>query len=100
MKPALIRKSEAFTLIELIFVVLVIFLIVLTAILFPPQNRRSAATRISCVNNLKQIGTAYRIWENDNGDLFPALQSVVKGGWSDFLTNANQGFLCWTNYAI
>jgi hypothetical protein len=25
---------------------------------------------------------------------------VKNGGWADFLTNANQGALCWTNYAI
>jgi len=25
---------------------------------------------------------------------------MAKGGWKEFLTNADQGFLCWTNYAI
>ncbi len=100
MRTAPIHKSEAFTLIELIFVVLVIFMIVLVSVLFPARHKYHGAVRIACVNNLKQIGTAYRVWENDNGDLFPPLQSVAKGGWREFLTNADQGFLCWTNYAI
>ena len=30
----------------------------------------------------------------------PAQQSVKLNGWGDFLTNANQGAICWTNYAI
>jgi hypothetical protein len=54
----------------------------------------------ACFNNLKQLGTAYRVWEDDHNDLYPALQSVASGGWSELLTNANQGVLCWTNYAI
>ena len=62
------------------------------------QIRKSQ--RVSCVNNLKEIGTAYRLWAGDNGDLVPPQQSVSKGGWKDFLTNANQGAICWTNYAI
>ena len=30
----------------------------------------------------------------------PPQQSVSKGGWEDFLSNANQGAICWSNYAI
>jgi hypothetical protein len=44
---------------------------------------KQKAQRISCINNLKQIGTAYRIWSNDNGDRFPAQQTAALGGWSD-----------------
>jgi competence protein ComGC len=101
MRPTPIHKSEAFTRIELIVVIVVVF--VLLAIFYPLADLRSArapAYRISCINNLKQIGTAYRVWENDHGDRYPALQSVAKGGWNELLTNADQGFLCWTNYAI
>jgi prepilin-type N-terminal cleavage/methylation domain-containing protein/prepilin-type processing-associated H-X9-DG protein len=41
------------------------------------QNRSS---EIQCVNNLKQIGLAYRIWEGDNGDKFPMQVPAKKGG--------------------
>jgi len=54
----------------------------------------------SCINNLKEIGTAYRLWAEDNGNRYPAEQTVAKGGWGDFLTNADQGAICCTNYAI
>jgi len=66
-----------------------------------PQRRvYGKAQRISCLNNLKEIGTGYRLWAGDNGDLVPAQQTVRSNGWADFLTNANQGAICWTNYAI
>ena len=32
---------------------------------------KQKAQRINCVNNLKQVGTAYRLWANDNGDRYP-----------------------------
>src|ERR1022692_1667865 len=99
MRPAPIHKSEAFTCLELILVIGVA--LVLVSMIIPPRQRACCkVSRISCVNNLKQIGTAYRVWENDNGDRYPATQSVGLGGWSEFLTNADQGLLCWTNYAI
>jgi competence protein ComGC len=102
MRPTPVHKSEAFTRIELIVVIVVLIVVfALLALLLPALARaKGKSTRISCVNNLKQIGTAYRVWENDNGDRYPALQSMAKGGWNELLTNADQGFLCWTNYAI
>src|SRR4051812_33693810 len=36
--------------------------------------------RMSCVNNLKQIGIAYRVWEGDNNDKFPMSVSTNQGG--------------------
>jgi len=74
---------------------------VLAAMLWPPRPRaRAKAVRISCLNNLKEISTAYRLWAGDNGDLVPSEQSVSKGGWKELLANADQGTNCWTNYAI
>jgi len=35
---------------------------------------------IQCVNNLKQIGLAFRIWEGDNGDKLPMRVPAKKGG--------------------
>ena len=99
MKATRIHKSGAFTLVELLLVILVI-LIVLS--LFPVSfgGGRVKAQRISCVNNLKAIGTAYRVWPSGQSDLCPAQEGVARGGWKEFLTNADQGLLTWTNYAI
>ncbi len=78
-----------------------ILVLVLLSMVFLTQHRVCCkSSRISCINNLKEIGTAYRIWANDNGDRFPASQSAALGGWKEILRNADQGFLCWTNYAI
>lgn len=37
----------------------------------PMLDARDKARSISCVNNLKQLGLAARIWATDNGDILP-----------------------------
>ena len=100
MKPNLNRQRTAFTLIEVIAIILVVG--VLALLYLPTVARRPHQNihRISCLNNIKEIGTGYRLWAGDNGDLVPAQQTVISNGWADFLTNANQGSNCWLNYAI
>jgi prepilin-type N-terminal cleavage/methylation domain-containing protein len=98
MKQKAMRDVSAFTFIEMLVVIVIIA--VVAALLLPHFSRATAKSpRIACVNNLKQIGTAYRVWEGD-GDRFPAQQTVFLGGWRDYLTNADQGAICWTNYVI
>jgi hypothetical protein len=36
------------------------------------EDARAESERIRCVNNLKQIGLAMRIWSGENGDRYPA----------------------------
>jgi len=46
----------------------------LTALKLSPsdlQREKDEAQSVRCVNNLKQIGLAARIWLNDNNDVFP-----------------------------
>ena len=99
-----IRKSEAFTRVELIVVLVVLAVVfAVVAIIYQSGGLRSAraeAYNATCIGNLKLIGGAYRLWENDHNNHYPASVSVTHGGWSEVLSNADQGSLCWTNYAI
>jgi len=59
------QKTKAFTLLELLVVIAVIAIFI--GLAFPsPHRNRKAAKRIYCINNLKQVGLAYRIWRDDN----------------------------------
>jgi prepilin-type N-terminal cleavage/methylation domain-containing protein len=73
------RGGRGFTLTELLVVIVVlaiVALVLLPAISTGPHG----PLKINCINNLKQVVLAFRIWEGDNGGKYPMQVSVMNDG--------------------
>jgi len=83
-----IRNHKSFTLIELLVVVAIIA--VLVAILLPAlQSARERVMTLSCLSNLKSIGTAVYMYANENNGSIPqeynAWTPWIPGDWPEKL---------------
>lgn len=97
MKPRVTnQKTAALTLTE-VWVVVAVVAILFAAVLLPVYHAAdSNAKSINCVNNLKQVGLAFRIWFGDNGDNFPMQVPVRAGGTMELATGSN----AWINFVV
>lgn len=90
MKATRIKDGRnGLTLVEVLMVIIVIGFVAAGLILPKMGKAKVKGHPPSCVNNLKQIGLAFRIYANDNGDLYPMQVSDAEGGARDSVAAGN-----------
>ncbi|HEY5040421.1 MAG TPA: type II secretion system protein [Verrucomicrobiae bacterium] len=95
MKPRCTNQSShALTLVEVVVVVVV--LCTIAALLLPILAKPKRHGGINCVNNVKEIAIASRVWAGDNNDKYPFEISVTNGGTMEL----NNGRNAWLNFLV
>ncbi len=89
MKPRFFnQRTNALTLVEVLVVIAV--LVVAVALILPAlAMAKRKSSRISCANDLKQVGIAFRLWEGDSNNKYPMAVSVTNGGAMELIATGN-----------
>ena len=71
---------------------IVLALVIRGYLLIGPTGEWRRSSRLGCVNNLKQVGLAFRTWAIDNDGRFPFNVSTNTGGTMEFCATGTDGF--------
>jgi len=91
MKPRVAhRQTDALTLVDVLVIIVVLaVLAVLVLSALPRKHEYNWRKYVACVNNLKQVGLSFRIWEGDHNDKYPMQLSVTNGGTMELVAAGN-----------
>ena len=89
------RAGSGFTLIDLMLVIGCVVIVGFFTLPHLARGRGCKAQPMTCINNLKQVGLAFRIWAGDNNDVMPMQVSVTNGGAME-LANEGSAFAIFT----
>ena len=91
------ESRRALTLIDVLIAVATVALVVtFFAIGGLPRRRTVCGLRVSCVNNLRQVGIAYRIWATDHSEQLPWAIAQSNGGTFELATSTRT----WLHFQI
>jgi len=100
MKPRVSNhKTGALTRVEVLVIISIVAVLILIFLKKTESEVRAGrlySANITCINNLKQIGLAFRVWEGNHGDKFPMETSVTNGGTMELANGEN----AWINFSV
>ena len=83
-EPSRRLKVGAFTLIEVLVVLFIVFL--LAAMFFPAMSGRGPSSGVPCRSNQRQIGLGLILFQTDHDSRFPWQTPATNGGTMDFIS--------------
>ncbi len=83
------RRNHALTLTEVLVIIVILFLFFVLIDFGPPTSAKNKAMQIYCLNNLKQIGLAYKIRGGDSEPDLHLQISVTNGGVMELVQSGN-----------
>src|SRR5438105_1364519 len=90
------KSCRALTLIDVLILMAVMALIAVCFLLTLTRSGPRHGPRIFCVNNLKQIGLAFRNWSNEHSEQFPWNSPGTNAGTRDFAMSSQ----VWRHFEI
>lgn len=85
-------RKNYFTLLELLVVISII--VMLAAMLLPALNKaKETGRKITCMNNLSQLGKAFSLYLSDNNDFFPPYRDYGSPEKTWYYGSPDRGYL-------